>query len=347
MRRFSDDHVLTFPLLRLLHLRVLLEAPSRASAFSTPEDALIPDVLLWVLGRDAVAYSPELRLNRGAERRWRARWAESTAEAFSVMLLEDALELDLTTLVRIPEQPNEETPDLQVQARRQRPVVFESKGASSWSTHLSQRKKALSQLRKTKGSKRPRRHGWESLGRSFACCLFAATQGDERSSLFHIDDPPFGFDHLFRQGWEGEARVRHYAAVAEAARTYHFADSIIHRRPERGMEAEEASVFTLGDEESSDRQRGFRGTKIPLGPQARALRHPRAEDYEKASISIGMDDHLFMHLAHGHVPSPDELAEGQSTPLSRVGLVPGWQGGPARGGYSLLADGSFLAVVVE
>lgn len=347
-RRFDQDQTITFPLIRLLHLRLILESSSLASEISRPEDSLVPEVMLWSLGRDGATYSPELRVHRGVERRWRAWWAERSGEAISVMLLEDALQLDLTTLRRIPETA-EETPDFQAQTMTGGAVVFESKGATAWSTHLEQRKKALSQIGKLgRNGRRKRGSVWASAGRSFASCFFAASQGDERSSLLHVDDPPFGFDHLFPQGWETDARTHHYAAVAEAARMYRFADSILQRRREPIFEEEETTLFTLGDEEGPDRLRRFRGTKILLGPQARAMRHPRAVDYERASLFLGMDDQLFTLLAHGRLPSAAELKERRSAPMSHVGLVPATQGGgPPRGVYSYLADGAFLAVLLE
>ncbi|UCH96152.1 MAG: hypothetical protein JSV88_04660, partial [Candidatus Aminicenantes bacterium] len=148
---------ISFPLIRFLHLLLILEAPLLTSSLSTPELFLAPEVVMVVLGRDAVTYSPELRVFRDTDRRWRARWIESAGEALSVLFLESAVDLDLSTLSRILERSDEPTPDFLAQTNNGERIVIETKGSTSWEKHKKQRKDALIQLGKqtlSKGKKK-------------------------------------------------------------------------------------------------------------------------------------------------------------------------------------------------
>lgn len=185
------------PLLRLLHLQQVLEAPSLSTTVTEPEVVLVPDVVLYLIGRDAVSYTPELRVHRDTGSRWRARWAESAAEAATCAFLEDSVQLDLATLSRIPEVKDGPTPDFMATSVGGEAFVFEVKGGTAWTSHIKQRREAIKQLGKD-GRRRLTR--WAGDGRAFACSLYAAKQGDSRSSLFHIDDPEFFVWRSLRRG---------------------------------------------------------------------------------------------------------------------------------------------------
>jgi hypothetical protein len=146
------------------------------------------------------------------------------------MFLEDSVELDLGSLSRVPERTDRPTPDFMAGTLPGQNVVFESKGATNWRTHLKQRRYALEQL-----GKKPSANGdvsWGSKGRAFACSLFAAEQGEDRTSLLYVDDPPFQFEQDFGEGWELRSRRDHAIAMLEAARLYELADDLARaRRP--------------------------------------------------------------------------------------------------------------------
>lgn len=333
--------------IQVLHMKMILEAPELAPALARPEDNLVPEVLLHALGRDAVVYYPEIRLT-GGDQRWRARWAESCGEALSALFLESALDLDLSLLERIPVGA-EETPDfLCATLGDESHVVFESKGSTHWATHLRQRPKALSQVRKGPGRKRRAPASWKGATRGFACCFFAARQGEERSSLLSVVDPSPAFPELFEDGWKEIARRRHYAAVAQAAGLWGLAERIARpgadtRRPE--MEGREREVqFALGAGEAAPQ---FQGTAVSLFDQAQRLGHPQPHSFAGVRMFVGMSYSLYRELSEGKLPAPSQLLPGgQDAPTvpPGVGLVPG--DGPndePRGIYSLLADGSLLA----
>lgn len=337
------------PLIRVLHMRLILEAPSLAPALARPEDSLVPEVLLYVLGRDAVDYVPELRIQAGVERRWRAKWAEITGEALSVLFLEEALGLDLPTLRRIPERNDRETPDFQASTLAGEPVVFESKGSTDFETHKRQRTKALGQVGKRGKGKRGA-NSWAEPGRSYACCLFAAQQRAGESSLFYVADPPFAFRDLFGEGWDREARRRHYAAVAEAAGLFDLADFIL-RRGRLPEERREPETFLLGAGEVEGTQ--FTGTYTWLRDQARRLRHPRPEVFDRIRMFTGLSSNLFRQLTKGQIPGSFLLEESFSRnepeqPFHpRSGALPDPEKpGIARGVFSVLSNGSCLAFEV-
>ncbi|MGA2660843.1 MAG: hypothetical protein ABSH34_25445 [Verrucomicrobiota bacterium] len=107
----ADISLWRFPVLRLRHLQQILEAPRLSKVVRDPAIALVPDVALYLMGRDDVVFQPELRVLRGSDRRWRARWVESAGEAISAMFLEDSVQLDLSTLACVPERNNQPIPD--------------------------------------------------------------------------------------------------------------------------------------------------------------------------------------------------------------------------------------------
>ncbi|HEX9640880.1 MAG TPA: hypothetical protein VGB13_06175 [Candidatus Krumholzibacteria bacterium] len=344
---------LSVPLVRLLHLRAVLEAPSLADAVRRPESAYIPEIVLQVLRHDGASYYPELRIDPDADRRWRARWVESTAEAVATAFLEDVVDLELTSLARIPETTNQETPDFMARTQANEHLVFESKGATRPRTHISQRRKALSQLGKSPDGQRARKGNgrtaiaWGGTSRAFACCLLAAERHDDAHSLLHVADPPFLFDHLFHDGWEDIAMRRHFAAVCEAAGLLDLADHVLAGRPIES-EAEQVTTFSLpgGDPE---RPLQFRGTYREIYDDARRLRHPRAEVFRSVKLFTGIDAGRYEALRRGRLPSAETDSEEDAEPFVRLpigsGIVPG-QGadGAAQGVCSFLSNGSFMAV---
>jgi len=342
---------LRFPILRLLHLQQILEAPRLSKVVRDPALALVPDVALYLMGRDDVLFHPELRVLRGSDRRWRARWVESAGEAVSTMFLEDSVQLDLSTLARMPEKSSSLTPDFMAATTAGGKLVFESKGSSGWKTHLGQRKHALKQLGKDDGeSVSP----WSTDGRTFACSLFAAQQGEERSSLLHVDDPPFQFDDQFREGWESHCRREHAIAMLEAARLFGRADDVARQRRTESDSNREAT-FRLPGVDGPEGE-SFVGTYLPVGEWARVLRHPNPRECERIRIFVGVQQELARQFERGEfpplMPSPD--SKGTSKPSGelergpRIGLLPGRESrGVARGMYSVLADGAFMAIEFE
>jgi hypothetical protein len=355
----QDGSVFGVPLVRLLHMRLVLEAPALAGALASPHDHLAPAALLHVLGQDAVTYQPEVRVHQGVERRWRARWAEMSGEALAALVLEDALRLDLTTLTRIPERSDRETPDFMAATRAGEEIVFESKGSTDVATHRRQRRKALAQLGKLfdgEGSKRSRPSGtrvrrtisWKEPGRAFACCFFAAMQGASASSRIHIADPAFGFRDLFPEGWATAARRTHYGAVAEAAGLFDLADDLLQQR--RGERPRRGDIESFSFGVGNDQVGRFRGTSTSLGEAARRLRHPRHRLFEHVRMFVGIAEDRFERLTHGDLPGCLDL---EATPLVGSGALPAREDtleppkSSARGIYSLLSDGSFLAFEVD
>lgn len=340
-----------FPVLRLIHLQQVLEAPQMSRTVRDPTLVLVPDAALYLLGRDDVFYQPELRVLRGADRRWRARWIESAGEAASIMFLEDTLQLELASLARVPEQSNRETPDFMAQTISRERLVLESKGATDWSTHKKQRRKALRQLGKDTSATGA---GWAGGGRTFACSLFAASQGEDRSSLLHVDDPPFGFEDLFPEGWEYRGRREHAIAMLQAARIFDAADELS-RRGRFSTEEAAVQTFVFGDRDETDGGR-FMGNYLPLADWARDLRHPNQKISERLRIFLGIEREQFNNFAHGQFPSrSDRIGIGPETesairPLASpsVGVLPARERGMApRGIFSLLSDGSFMAIELD
>jgi hypothetical protein len=169
--------------------------------------------------------------------------------------------------------------------------------------------------------------------------LFAALEGSQRSSLLHLADPPTGFGHLFHEGWESRARQQHYAAVAEAAGLFDLADRLLHRSRER-ENAREVDTFTL-DWRGGEAQ--FRGTRVDMAEMAQRLRHPRPDVFERVRVFTGVEAGVYAALQRGDTRG---LAEAKATGglLPGAGALPAASG--ARGVYSLLSDGAFVAIEV-
>jgi hypothetical protein len=354
---------ISFPLIRFLHLLLILEAPSLTSALSTPELFLAPEVVMVVLGRDAVTYSPELRVFRDTDRRWRAHWVERAGEALSVLFLESAEDLDLSTLSRIDERSDKPTPDFLAQTNKEERIVIESKGSTSWEKHKKQRKDALIQLGKQtpgKGKKKEDIFSWAQNGRAFAMSLFAAMQGDNRSSLLHVEDPVFGFDEFFSKGWLEEARLNHYVAVLEAAQLFEVADNLRHRHITE-VSPGDAHIFTIEGkkekEKKAEREESSRfvGTFLQVRDAARRFRHPKLKDIDKLRIFVGVDEWTFNQLRQNRLPARRRLKDtGKDEESALPPDIPGWgllpgrkSDDPPRGVYSLLNDGAFLALEMQ
>ena len=290
------------PLIRLMHMRLILEAPSLASSVAQPQDALAPEVMLYLLRNDGVIYTPTLYLTPGSERGWRRRWAEITGEALSCLFLMDALPLDLTTLRRIPESNGENTPDFQAKTFDQELIVFESKGATNWESFRKSKRKALAQLNKTGHVAE-----WERKlaaqtnrrGRSFACCLFATCGEQPEPSQFHVDDPFFAFDNLFNDGWEQVARRRHYTGVLQAAGLFQEAASLANgRRFEPNPNRSREIPLGFGD------QRVFVavGTERTLTDLAGPMGLLDTDSLRRYRIFQGIEQDVYQALASGELP---------------------------------------------
>ncbi len=94
-------------------------------------------------------------------------------------------------------------------------------------------------------------------------------------------------------------------------------------------------------------------TCLPAQEIAGSLRHPDTESVRELRIFVGVRADVLNALRESRMPprqhmgiGPDSnQARGPKNPLPRWGLLPGGElGEPARGVYSALEDGSFLAV---
>ena len=333
-------------LLRLLHLRLVLETSSLSKAVREPEVLLVPDVALYVIGRDAVSYTPELRVHRDAGSRWRARWAESAAEAFACAFLEDSVQLDLASLSRIPESPSGPTPDFMATSVSGEAFVFEVKGRTTWHHHVSERRTAIKQLAKDRRGKSTK---WAGDGRAFACSLFAARQGDSRSSLLHVDDPDFAFDALFGEEGELASVRRHYVGVLESAQLFDVADHLASRRLAEPR-ARPRETFEVPERDRFDDRGRFVGSYLPLAEWAGQLQHPEPDVLRDLRLFVGVEESVFRRLERGEVPARrraapvEQAAEREPYSLgSHTGVLSG-ENGFSRGVYSVLSDGAFLSV---
>lgn len=342
---------LGIPLVRILHMRLVLDMPALAASIAQPEVSMVPEVLLHLLGREGVIYAPEVRLAAGSERGWRRRWVESTGEAMSAIFLEDALALDLTTLARIPES-DEETPDFQARTYPGEHIVFESKGATSWGTFRKSKRKALKQLHKT-GAPRAwqqdlaTRHG--PTGRSFACSFFAASDGDAESTQFHVEDPPFAFGHLFGEVWETNARRRHYAGVLQAAGMFEEATAIVQGQiTESSASPAEHFRLELGPNVSKE----FIGRYLRPAHVARVLGHPNPAAFSTLRVFSGIEADLLDVIRRKRFPSGRPFGfqnsnKQEASLIPPFGLLPDADTTRPRGVYSRMADGAFLAIELE
>jgi len=348
----ANLQVLSVPLIRLMHMRRLLDTPSLASSLAHPEMALVPEAIMDMFWREDVAYAPEIHLAGGAERGWRRRWAESTGEGLSCLFMEDALALDLSTLSRIPES-TETTPDFMANTFAGEHIVFESKGATSWDTFRKSKRKALKQLAKTgppMAWQRTLRWTQDSKGRSFACCLFAASDGEVEPSQFHVEDPPFAFDRYFHEGWENVARRYHYAAVLQAAGLHEEAARLL-RRPASESSPGEVATFRLSLTEEVTKE--FAGTYWRPWELARAIGHPQVDALRNLRVFAGIESDLRALLQRGTLPparpfGPPQKETMKTSDVPPFGLLPGLNSeSSARGFFSRMSNGSFLAIELE
>ena len=327
----DESRATAFPLMRLLHLRMILEQPELQGALRWADRYIIPEVMLYVLGRDAVTYVPEIRVGAASDRRWRALWAESTAEAMSALVLEDRAALKLVTLSRIPET-NDPTPDFRALTVGRERVVYECKGATDFETHRRQKRRARVQLGKDAGSAT----SWADEGHAYACCFFAAREGSSSTSRFSVEDPPFNFQELFGKERDVEAMRRHFAAVLAAADLRAAAGAAL-----TGNGADEVphEDFVVGDEKSDGVSAAFAGTYRDLGQVAKELGHPRSELFAGLKMFAGIDAGSFAALVKGQLPEWVWGNSEEAPAFQRLPLV----GTTAKGVYSVLSDGAFLA----
>lgn len=349
----GDTVAFSFPLLRLLHMRLLLDTPSLSDSLAHPERSLVPEWMLHLLGREGVSYVPELRLARDSDRRWAARYVELSGEAVAVMFAEDVLRLELASLWRVPEDNREQRPDFGARTLDGERIVMETKGSRKWKKHLRQRQEALLQLRK-KGSG-SNAACWTENARAFGCSLFAAEEGDKRSSLFHVQDPCFAFEHLFHEGWDEHARRRHYAGVLEACEDFALAEHLLRRNSNIEREESPLESFFLDSRETEDagdhRHNRFLVKRVLMDEWAHRLGHPRPQAFRDIRVCVGVAEDIYRMLERGRVPHPLEIKnslrsddnEGSVPRISDVGLLSS-EGGGARGVYSILSDGACLAV---
>lgn len=345
---------LGIPLIRLLHMRLLLDTPSLASSVKQPESSFLPEVMLHMLGREGVTYSPQLHLSPNSEKGWRRRWAESTGEALSSLFLEDALALDLTTLVRINETTAEETPDFMSRTFSGENIVFESKGATTWKTFCKSKRKAMKQLAKTGSTTVWQQNiGWKnanSKGRTFACCLFATTGEEAQPSQFHVEDPPFAFERLFHEGWEMSARRRHYTAVLQAAgltqQATAFADGDTFESPSNFLAQKE---IPLPDGTPAK----FVGTQRNLSELAATIGFPGPPTGPACRVFTGLEADILHRLINRQTPPgrPYGIVSNRSDDSSRIPPF-GFISSPrsrdfSKGVYSRLSNGSFLAIEIQ
>lgn len=348
--KMHDDggHSIGFPLIRFLHLRLLLDAPSLASALASPQEHAVPEVLLHTLGRDDVAYTPELRVKAQMDNRWRSRWVELAGEAMAVMYLESVVKIDLSQLARIPETVSQQTADFRVLTTERERIVFECKGATSWKTHLAQRKKALVQIGVTELPSDRGRRSIVSEGRAFAIAFFAAQQGQPNSTLLHVNDPPFPFDEVFSEGSEDRARREHYAAVLQMAGLDYVAENLLSSRESK--QPPEAQTFTIdSDSTAGEEQARFAGQYLPVRGALTRLRLRDAQWADSFNVFVGVYQPFYSQLMANRLPDAyDPEFRRPNITLPQWGTLPGRRVDEApRGVFSLLADGSFMAVELK
>jgi hypothetical protein len=309
---------------------MILEQPELQGALRWADRYILPEVMLYVLGRNAVTYVPEIRVGAASDRRWRALWAESTAEAMSALVLEDHAALKLVTLCRIPET-KEPTPDFRALTVGRERVVFECKGATDFETHRKQKRRARVQLGKDAGSAT----SWEDEGHAYACCFFAAREGTSSTSCFSVEDPPFAFEEFFGKERDVEAMRRHFAAVLASAELRAAAGAAL-----TGNGAAEVphEVFVVGEGSESGRVE-FAGNYRDLGRMAEEMGHPRAYLFAGLKMFVGIDALSFAALAQGDLPG---WVWGDSEEAPRFQRLPA-VGTTPNGVYSVLSDGAFLA----
>jgi len=264
--------------------------------------------------------------------------------------MEAALDIDLTLLERIPETPSEMTADFKTATKRGELIVYESKGSTDWETHRKQRRKALEQIGKSKSQAGQSRDCSERDGRAFACSFYGALQGASRSTLFHVEDPPFGFNHLFSKGWEEQARRRHYAAVLQFADQFELAEQLL--KPEVAPEIIKEQIHRIEPQKfrlkiGGESQEGslFLGVYDDIEFLARRMRLRRPAAFHGWRLFRGINEREFGDLIRGRIPS-QQIKEGRYPYIPHTGIIPGGNRGRGRGVYSLLPNGSFLAIEI-
>lgn len=341
--KLVHGHEFQLPLLRVLHMRALLESPELRSAIVAPTPHFVPEIFQYMLDIEGISYFPELRVAVGLDRRFKARWAESMGEAISVLFMEEAVDIDLTLLERIPETNQGPSADFKAATGQGEPVVFESKGSTDWATHRKQLRRARKQLLKDGV---PEASGND--GRAFAAAFYGALHGENRSTRLCVEDPPFGFERMFGPGWEELARRRHFASMAQFAGLPAVAERLLgedgpetdvrqYREPDRYV------LSVPGDAEAAV----FLGTADDVGALAQMLRVPNPEQYRGWRVFRGVAEREFKHMFDGRVPPPQDSDEpSRITSIPPSGVVPGEETTQDRGVYSLLSNGAFFAIDV-
>ena len=340
------------PLVRLLHMRLILDAPSLAASVTEPQEAFAPEVMLYLLRNDGVTYTPALHLLPNSERGWRRRWAEATGEALSCLFLMDALPLELTTLRRIRESSMESTPDFQAMTLAGEPIVFEAKGATTWSYFRESKRKALRQLNKMgplAAWQRDLGRNANARGRAFACGLFVTSGEEAEPSQFHVEDPPFGFDRFFHEAWERDARRQHYSAVLQAAGLFQEALAVADGKSfepdsnvnERALRLPDGKVANLV------------GTHRYLHDVAGPLGIRDQDSFRACRIFTGLEREIYRRLSRGDLPPAKSFGSlitekdrsDDASDIPHFGLMP--SDGPSEipgGVFSRMANGSCLCV---
>jgi hypothetical protein len=322
------------PLIRLLHLRHLLDAPAFNPSQEVHEDGLRALLHFFARENGVVDYWPEVRMSSAVGRRWRARWAEVMGEAIAIAFLDAALLFDFATLTRVPES-TDPTPDFTCLTTAGAHLAFEAKGTASKKTHDVQRKRALVQLGKAAKAATGSRGSGRKTFRPFACSFMVGSEHGDPSTLLHVADPPGDFDALFPEGWEAGARRTHLAAVCEAAQLYSLADRVLLVDAEALQERTESIVLPVGDEGMP-----CVGTELSLGREARRLGIDLVPAMKDATLFVGVEARVHQQLTigvgrYGHLDLPSK--EGGYGLVTRNGEVVA---------FSWLPNGSVFAVRV-
>jgi len=142
--------------------------------------------------------------------------------------------------------------------------------------------------------------------------------------------------------------------MLEAARLFARADDLARQR-RTDSDSNREATFRLPGGEGPEGE-SFVGTYLPVGDWARMLRHPNPSECERIRIFVGVQQELARQFERGEFPSsmPSPDSKGISKPSGeqelgpRIGLLPGRESrGVARGMYSVLADGAFMAIEFE
>jgi len=310
---------------------------------------VVPRLLQYLFGENRLAYRTPIRFRERVskyDRGWRRRQAEDLGEAFAVLFLEDSVGLDLSTLARVTERNDTKVPDFTGRARGDRRLAIEAKGASNWRYFTGSKEKARDQLTKPAGS------APEDKERAFVCRTFIGDASQDPGSVLAVEDPPVDFEAFFGREREQGALLEHIGAIsALAGLTVH---ARLARTPERLRESPEAE-FERGERAHRMRlhDRQYVGTALDLGPFATLLgRADVAADFADLALFQGVEEAVLLSLVQGTVRprgSRQRLwregpEEGEETAYAGVGIVPAPEGEGGFGVYSLMTDGSLVAV---